>query len=141
MCADNVSGGVEPVFTPEVLPRPINTPEGLRTFNVQDYGAKFLDVRGKAAAEVTAMEHVAVLAAAQAHVDSSVSKTVNMTGAMPWSDFKEIYRWAWEHGCKSCSTFNADGKRGALLVAKSGDPDAESDVCIVDPTTGQKECG
>lgn len=138
MAADNVSGGIEPVFSYK-LDRPVNTPAGLKIFSVEDFGVSALGVRGKLAAAVTAEEHLNVLAAAQANVDSAVSKTVNMTGEMPWQDFKHLYQRAFELGCKGCATFNADGKRGALLVAK--DDESESDICVVDSTTGQRDCG
>ncbi len=142
MCADNVSGGVEPVFSYE-LTRQINTPAGPALATVQDYGVAYLGTRGKLAASVTAKEHVSVLALAQEFVDSAVSKTVNMTGAMPWADFKDIYFRAWGLGCKGCATFNSDGKRMALLMpTKADEPDSEGVLCHVpDPATGQVECG
>jgi ribonucleoside-diphosphate reductase alpha chain len=141
MCADNVSGGIEPVFSYSVQ-RQINTPSGPQIVHVKDYGAGFLGVRGKLASQVTATEHVRVLARAQKHVDSAVSKTVNMTSAMPWQDFKDLYYQAWILGCKGCATFNSDGKRGALLVAKDETQGEDAVSClIVDPTTGQRECG
>ena len=139
LCADNVSGGLEPVFAYE-LDRQINTPEGTSLATVYDYGHHFLQISGKLAKDVTAEEHIAVLATAQKHVDSAVSKTVNMTSAMPWQDFKNIYRQAWELGCKGCATFNSDGKRGALLVAKDETTD-EVSCLIADPATGQRDCG
>ena len=140
LCADNVSGGLEPVFAYE-LERQINTPTGPIQATVQDYGVAYLQTRGKLAKDVTADEHIAVLATAQKHIDSAVSKTVNMTSQMPWEDFKGIYRKAWELGCKGCATFNADGKRGALLVAKDEPSTEEAVSCFVDPTTGQRDCG
>jgi ribonucleoside-diphosphate reductase alpha chain len=142
LCADNVSGGLEPVFSYE-LQRQINSPSGPIMANVEDYGSAFLQTRGKLAAQVTAQEHIAVLSVAQRYVDSAVSKTVNMTGSMPWAGFKDLYREAWELGCKGCATFNADGKRMALLVAKEEPlPDDEAVMClIVDPATGQRDCG
>jgi ribonucleoside-diphosphate reductase alpha chain len=139
MCADNVSGGIEPVFSYSIT-RQINTPTGPMISDIQDYGAAFLGTRGKLSANVTTNEHLAVLARAQRHVDSAVSKTVNMTSDMPWGDFKELYFNAWTMGCKGCTTFNSDGKRTALLVATDETDDAPS--CLsVDPTTGQRECG
>jgi len=141
LCADNVSGGLEPVFA-YAVERQIHTPSGPVTATVSDYGAEFLNVRGKIASDVTAAEHIAVLAAAQHHIDSAVSKTINMTGAMPWNDFKDVYRQAWELGCKGCTTFNADGKRGALLVAKDTDVAEDGVSCLIaDPLTGQRDCG
>lgn len=141
LCADNVSGGLEPVFAYE-LSRQINTPEGPSLATVSDYGVAFLDTRGKLASQVTADEHINVLATAQKFIDSAVSKTVNMTSAMPWQDFKDLYTRAYDLGCKGCATFNADGKRGALLVAQDTSSGEEGVSClIVDPETGQRECG
>lgn len=141
LCADNVSGGIEPVFAYKIQ-RQINAPEGPMLAEVEDYGSAFLQVRGKLAADVTVSEHLAVLAAAQLHVDSAVSKTVNMTSAMPWQDFKDLYRQAWELGCKGCATFNSDGKRGALLVAKDEGTNESAVSCLIaDPQTGQRDCG
>jgi ribonucleotide reductase alpha subunit len=109
---------------------------------IQDYGFGVLNVRGKIAADVTAEEHVKVLATAQQWIDSAVSKTINMTGNMPWEAFKGVYRNAWELGCKGCATFNADGKRGALLVAAEGSNEENAISCLVaDPATGQRDCG
>lgn len=136
LCADNVSGGIEPVFAHRVE-RTINTPSGAERVTVSDYGVEFLGVTGKTAAEVTADEHVAVLVAAQRHVDSAVSKTCNVPIGMPWLDFKAIYQKAWEGGAKGASTFNAGGKRAALLVETK---DGEGTACYVDPATGAREC-
>jgi ribonucleoside-diphosphate reductase alpha chain len=141
LCADNVSGGCEPVFAYE-LTRQINTPAGPQITTVKDYGVAYLNTRGKLASEVTAKEHIKVLATAQSQVDSAVSKTVNMTSAMPWEDFKDLYHMAWELGCKGCATFNSDGKRMALLVAKDDERVDEPVSCLaVNEATGQRECG
>lgn len=147
-CADNVSSGLEPVFS-YTSERPINTPDGTVTYEVADYGYKFLGVEGKQTKDVTAIEHVHVLETAQRHVDSAVSKTCNVTGDMDWADFKDIYMFSWQLGAKGCTTFNQDGKRMALLKPKS---ETESNVvqlhdtqpaigCEIDPETGQRECG
>lgn len=134
MTADNVSSSIEPVYE-YVTSRPVNTPDGVAIMTVEDYGAGVLGIAGKRTAEVTAREHVDVLVAAQEFVDSAVSKTCNVTGEMPWDDFKRIYVDAWERGAKGCTTFNKDGKRAGLL--SSGE---ESAVCEIDPSTGRREC-
>ena len=135
--ADNVSGGIEPVFAYSTQ-RPINTPEGPVIVTIEDYGVKFLGVEGRRASEVTAKEHVAVATMAQRYVDQAISKTCNVTGAMPWTDFKDLYVDAWKSGAKGMTTFNADGKRMALLTAKDN---AEGATCRIDQTTGNRECG
>lgn len=136
MCADNVSSSIEPVFAYSTS-RPVNTPTGPVTEVLEDYGASVLESRGKLAADVTAKEHVDVLITAQRYVDSAVSKTVNMDGrTMPWADFKDIYKRAWESGAKGCTTFNASGLRGALL--SSADKN-EASACVIDEA-GRREC-
>lgn len=127
LCADNVSSGIEPVFAYEAA-RTIRTDDGDRTVIVEDYGAKHLGTWGKLSSDVTSDEHLAVLATAQKYVDSSVSKTCNVSPNMPWSNFKDIYMRAWRMGAKGCTTFNTGGKRGAIL-------------CTIDPVTGAKDCG
>lgn len=135
LSADNVSSGIEPVFAYETT-RPINTLQGAQIFKIEDYGSKFLNTKGKLTRDVTADEHVNVLTCAQTYIDSSVSKTINMTGEMPWEDFKNIYRRAWEGGAKGCTTFNKDGKRMALLTESK----EEALVCAIDAETGQRDC-
>lgn len=135
LTADSVSSGIEPVFSYET-DRLVNTDEGQRLFKLRDYGVREYGVYGKIADDVTAQEHIDVLAMATKLVDSAVSKTVNMDSSMPWEDFKRLYVDAWKNGCKGCATFNKDGKRMALLTAAS----EEKEVCYVDPQTGRKEC-
>jgi ribonucleoside-diphosphate reductase alpha chain len=144
LCADNVSSSIEPVFAYR-QERPINTPTGQAIETLEDYGSKFLNIKGKLASDVTAQEHLNVLLTAQKYLDSAASKTINMDGRkMPWEDFKKIYQTVWEKGGKGCSTFNIAGKRGALL--SEAEPDDievvidEYDMCEIDPLTGRRNC-
>lgn len=138
MCADNISSGIEPVFSYQTQ-RPINTPDGQLILDVADYGVRVLGHHGRLASDVSAQEHIGVLKAAQRWTDSAVSKTVNMDGSMPWADFKALYEDAWAGGAKGCTTFNIDGKRMALLKkASPAEPVAEQ--CTIDPETGRREC-
>lgn len=134
LAADNISSGIEPVFAYQ-MDRTYIGPDGPETVELVDYGADRLGVRGKLAADVTAAEHLAVLTGAQRYMDSAVSKTVNVSGDMPWDDFKSLYQNAWAGGAKGCTTFNADGKRIAMLVAKEETVEA----CRVDEA-GRREC-
>jgi|HubBroStandDraft_4_1064222.scaffolds.fasta_scaffold00019_77 ribonucleoside-diphosphate reductase alpha chain len=134
LCADNVSSGIEPVFAYKTE-RPIMTPEGRIVDTFEDYGAQFLSVRGKVCDEVTADEHVAVLLTAQRYVDSAVSKTCNVNGSMPWADFVGIYSKVHAGGGKGCTTFNRDGKRGALLTSAPSD----ELTCAIDEI-GRRSC-
>jgi ribonucleoside-diphosphate reductase alpha chain len=136
MCADNISGGIEPVFA-HTVDRPIYTQDGTQIERLEDYGVKFFGVRGRLADDVSADEHVDVLTTAQRFVDSAVSKTVNMDGQkMLWIAFKGIYMRAYDGGAKGCATFNKSGKRMALLTSAT----ETGAACSIDPLTGHKEC-
>lgn len=151
LSADNISSGIEPVFS-HSYQRTIQTEDGATTVNVEDYGCAFLGVDGKLSSEVSIEEHVNVLAAAQELVDSAVSKTCNVNPQMPWAEFKQVYMSAWMRGCKGITTFNPEGKRfgilqaspntlaGAHTEAKSEEPQ-EAQACYIDPETGAKTCG
>ncbi len=136
LTCDNITGGVEPMFW-ESGDRPIRTANGVVMMPVEDYGIKFLGVRGKQTNEVSINEHIDVLLTAQKHIDSSISKTINCHhDTTPWEDFKNIYKRVWEGGGKGCSTFVEGGKREALLKRN----DVEDRSCKFDGETGMKEC-
>lgn len=139
LCADNVSSGIEPVFAHE-YDRTINMPDGKRIETVTDYGVRVFKVKGKRAADVTPNEHVAVLIAAQANVDSAVSKTCNIGDDVSFDDFKSVYLNAYEGGAKGCTTFRAAGMRKGILNEKPAEQEAEGGACKYDPTTGMRSC-
>lgn len=135
LCADNVSSGIEPVFSYEA-DRVYIGPDGPRTVTVRDYGVEHLGVQGKRSKDVTLDEHLAVLASASRWVDSAVSKTTNLTGDVPWEEFKDLYLRAWRTGVKGCTVYNVDGKRNAVLTSTDDDASA----CRLDTETGRREC-
>lgn len=155
LAADNVSSSIEPVYRWH-QERTVLMDSGRQTIDLYDYGFANLQVRGKRTSmgEVTAREHVDVLTTAQRHIDSAVSKTVNVTGDMPWDDFKGIYLSAYEAGAKGCTTFNKDGKRAGLFretpepadlpfptTVRDGAGVAEAGLsCEFDPATGRRSC-
>ena len=151
LTADNISSGLEPVFAYS-FKRTVQAMDGVRDELVEDYGARVLGVRGKTTDKVTIQEHLDVLATAAKHVDSAISKTCNVPSDVGWEEFKRVYMMAWMRGCKGCTTFRVDGRRGGILsvseddsqrdretdvVATAGEPEA---MCFVDPLTGRKEC-
>jgi ribonucleoside-diphosphate reductase alpha chain len=139
LTADNVSGGIEPVFS-HSYDRTIQTEDGPIIEEVMDYGYREWKVKGKTANECTADEHLGVLALATRYVDSAVSKTINCSPEMPWEDFKAIYMNAWEMGCKGVTTFNSGGKRYGILNVKEVPKEKEAEACYINFETGQKEC-
>lgn len=140
LAADNISSGIEPVFS-HGYDRTINMPDGVRVERVEDYGVARLGVTGKTADKVTVREHLNALVVAARRVDSAVSKTCNVAPDTPWEDFKAIYHDAWQAGAKGCTTFNVGGKRFGILVAKDEEANVEEgSACRIDSETGRREC-
>jgi ribonucleoside-diphosphate reductase alpha chain len=135
MCADNVSSGIEPVFSYRQR-RQVYMPGGKVETDFDDYGFRVFGVRGRRSSEVTMEEHLAVLTTATYHVDAAVSKTCNVPTTTPWQQFKDLYMRAWELGCKGITTYQVGGKRAGII--ESVDDDAAA--CKVDLVTGRREC-
>ena len=137
LVADNISSGIEPVFS-YGFDRTIQTYEGPRVERVDDYGVRVFGVRGKTAGECSVDEHLGVLLVASKWMDSAVSKTCNVGDEVTFDEFKSIYRKAWAGGAKGCTTFRASGKRTGILVAAP--EEGEGAACYIDPDTGKKTC-
>ena len=62
-------------------------------------------------------QHVAVQAASQHWIDSSISKTANVPTDFPFEQFKDIYMQAYDQGLKGCTTFrfNPENFQGVLV--------------------------
>ena len=135
LCANNISSGIEPVFSLS-MKRTIIGPSGPIIESIDDYGARVFGIRGKVSSKCTADDHLSVLIEAYKWVDSAVSKTCNVSPTMPWEDFKQLYMRAWKNGCKGCSTFNPGGERVGILQ----EDEEGIEACFIDPTTGLNTC-
>ena len=142
ICADNISSGIEPVFS-HTYDRVVHEFEGPVTYEVSDWAYRVHGFKGKTANECTAEEHVKVLCAAQKYVDSSVSKTCNVGDDVDFEQFKALYMMAYDGGAKGCTTFRASGKRMGILKAKEENDnveDTEGKACRIDAETGVRTC-
>jgi ribonucleoside-diphosphate reductase alpha chain len=139
--ADNISSGVEPVFSNE-LDRTVQTEQGPITVPLKDYVYNTYGLRNVTADELSTDDHLAIQMAVQPFVDSAVSKTINVSDAVTFDEFKDIYMKAWKGKLKGCTTFRASGKRyGILNKVEPLEEPIEGAACFIDPTTGNKECG
>lgn len=139
--ADNISSGIEPVFS-KYSKRPINLPgqEG-KIFEFVDYAFREFGTEPRESESVTAQEHIGMLCAAQEWVDSSVSKTCIVSGSMPWEDFKSLYMDAWRGGAKGCTTYTVGASKETLLLRSNGaEESVENEACMLDPETGERSC-
>jgi len=126
--ADNVSSGLEPVFSFKYT-RNVLMPDGSRREEeVSDHAYRlFRRLKGDSAplpdyfvdAQAPApADHVVMQAAVQKYIDSSISKTINVPADFPFEQFKDVYLQAYELGCKGCTTYRPNEVTGAVLEAK-----------------------
>jgi ribonucleoside-diphosphate reductase alpha chain len=127
--ADNVSSGIEPVFA-HAYTRNVLMPDGTRREEqVSDYAYRqFRTAFGDdtalpdyfvTAQQLAPADHLSVQAAAQKYIDSSISKTINCPPQISFAEFKEVYRSAYDQGCKGCTTFRPNAVTGAVLQTVS----------------------
>ncbi len=130
--ADNVSSGIEPVFSYRYT-RSMLMPDGTRREEeVSDYAYRlFRRLKGETAplpdyfvdAQGLAPEdHLVMQAAVQRHIDSSISKTINLPADIAFDDFKDIYTRAYAMGCKGCTTYRPNEVTGSVLEARPEAP-------------------
>ncbi len=148
--ANNVSGGIEPVFS-HYYDRTIQTFDGPKTERVEDY-AYTQGIEGRAANDISVQEHLAVLLLAQHYIDSACSKTCNVGDDVTYESFKQVYVDAWKGGAKGCTTFRLSGKRYGVLqtvekkekvsneTEEMAEEERKVEACFIDPNTGHKEC-
>ncbi|MBF0418073.1 MAG: adenosylcobalamin-dependent ribonucleoside-diphosphate reductase [Magnetococcales bacterium] len=122
---NNCSGGIEPTFAHEYI-RNI-TVEGRKTRKpvTVKSAERFLHQgedwwRFDTAYGTNPSQHLAVQAAAQKGIDSSVAKTINTPYDIPYDEFKNLYEQAWAMGCKGCTTFRPSdaGQTGVLQTTE-----------------------
>ncbi len=130
--ADNVSSGLEPVFS-FAYTRAVLQPDGSRREEeVTDYAYHlFRRLKGEAAplpgSFVDALgldpgDHVVMQAAVQKFIDSSISKTINVPESISFEAFKDVYQQAYDLGCKGCTTYRPNDVTGAVLEVKKDKP-------------------
>ena len=123
--ADNISSGLEPVFSFKYR-RHVLMPDGTRREEeVSDYAFRlYRRLKGPDAALTNAFvdaqslapeDHLVMQAAVQKYIDSSISKTINVPEDVSFDDFKDIYAQAYELGCKGCTTYRPNDVTGAVL--------------------------
>ncbi len=130
--ADNVSSGIEPVFSFRHT-RNLLMPDGTRREEeVADYAYRlFRRLKGEGAPlpdyfvdaqALTPQDHLVMQAAVQKHVDSAISKTINVPAEIAFERFEDIYRQAYALGCKGCTTYRPNEVTGAVLEARPQAP-------------------
>ena len=107
--ADNASNGIEPPYS-WTYQRKKRMPDGTHE-DLRRRGPRLAALPAPAAAtwtscrpqfvtalEISALDHMRMVAAVAPFVDSAISKTVNVPEDYPYADFKDLYLEAWNAG-------------------------------------------
>lgn len=139
LLAGNISSGIEPVFAWHYTRR-IRQGDGeaTREHEVLDYAyAEYCRLHGRPKSDdelpaafvstdmITPHEHLLMQAALQKHVDSAISKTINVPTDFPFEDFQDIYTQAYDLGLKGCTTFRPSEHITGVLVRSEPTPAAK----------------
>ncbi|WP_265950204.1 adenosylcobalamin-dependent ribonucleoside-diphosphate reductase [Dechloromonas sp. A34] len=123
--ADNASNGIEPPFS-WTYSRKKRMPDGtLKEYSVEDYAWRLYKHLGGdvsklpeyfvTALEISAAAHKDMVAAVAPHIDTAISKTVNVPGDYPYEDFQDLYMSAWKSGLKGLATYRPNSILGSVL--------------------------
>ena len=136
LLAGNVSSGIEPVFAYSYKRRILQADGSAKEEAVEDYAIRvWRSVKGDAtppedlfvsAQTLKPADHLTMQAAAQALIDSSISKTVNCPEDIGFEDFADIYIEGYHLGCKGLTTYRPNAITGSVLkTAEAPKPEPE----------------
>lgn len=147
--ADNASNGIEPPFSWTYNRKKREADGSTREFTVEDHAWRLFNAlvpeetrRGQGlpeyfvnALEMSAHDHLEMMAQVQPYIDTAISKTVNIPADYPFEDFQTLYMRAWKAGLKGLATYRPNSILGSVLsttpVAKKEEPKKE--VAKLDP--------
>ena len=123
--ADNASNGIEPAFS-WFYTRKKRMPDGTsKDYPVEDHAWRVFKHQGGdvdhlpptfvSALDISAIDHMKMVAAVAPYIDTSISKTVNVPADYPYEDFKDLYTEAWKAGLKGLATYRPNSVLGSVL--------------------------
>jgi ribonucleoside-diphosphate reductase alpha chain len=139
--ADNASNGIEPPFSWTYSRKKRMQDGTLKEYSVEDYAWRLYKHQGGdvtklpdyfvTALEISAQAHKDMVAAVAPHIDTSISKTVNVPADYPYEDFQDLYMSAWKSGLKGLATYRPNSVLGSVLSvdapkAETVTPDAKA---------------
>jgi ribonucleoside-diphosphate reductase alpha chain len=132
--ADNASNGIEPPYSWTYQRKKREGDGSHKVYDVEDHAWRLYKHLGGdveklppqfvTALEISALDHMRMVAAVAPFVDSAISKTVNVPEDYPYDEFKGLYLAAWKAGLKGITTYRPNKVLGSVLsVAK---PEAQT---------------
>jgi ribonucleoside-diphosphate reductase alpha chain len=123
--ADNASNGIEPAFSWFYTRKKRMMDGSTKDYPVEDHAWRIYKQQGGdtdklppafvTALEISAIDHMKMVAAVAPFIDTSISKTVNVPADYPYEDFKDLYTEAWKAGLKGLATYRPNSVLGSVL--------------------------
>ena len=123
--ADNASNGIEPPYSWTYQRKKREADGSKKTYDVEDYAWRLYKHRGGdveklppqfvTALEISALDHMRMVAVVAPFVDSAISKTVNVPEDYPYEQFQDLYLEAWKAGLKGITTYRPNAVLGSVL--------------------------
>ncbi len=131
--ADNAANGIEPPYSWTYQRKKREADGSHKVYDVEDHAWRLyrhiggdvakLPPQFVTALEISALDHMRMVAVIAPFVDSAISKTVNVPENYPFEEFKDLYFEAWKAGLKGITTYRPNGVLGSVL---SVTPQSES---------------
>ncbi len=131
LVSNNVSSGIEPIFTFSYFRNVIVSGKKTKTQQeVLDYAYLKYKLKNNSltlpnyfvsSENITVEDHINIQAAAQKYIDTSISKTINVKTDCSYNDFKNIYIDAYKKGLKGVTTFrfNPNFSSGVMVTKEN----------------------
>jgi ribonucleoside-diphosphate reductase alpha chain len=123
--ADNAANGIEPPYSWTYQRKKRESDGSHKVYDVEDHAWRLYRHAGGdmdklppafvTALEISALDHMRMVAAIAPFVDSAISKTVNVPEDYPYDDFRDLYLEAWKAGLKGITTYRPNGVLGSVL--------------------------
>ena len=123
--ADNAANGIEPPYSWTYQRKKREADGSHKVYDVEDHAWRLyrhiggdvtkLPPQFVTALEISALDHMHMVAAVAPFVDSAISKTVNVPESYPFEEFKDLYLEAWKAGLKGITTYRPNGVLGSVL--------------------------
>jgi len=136
--ADNASNGIEPAFSWFYTRKKRMAEGGTKDYAVEDHAWRSYKHMGGdmnklppafvTALEISALDHMKMVAAVAPFIDTSISKTVNVPADYPYEDFKGLYTAAWKAGLKGLATYRPNNVLGSVLSVTPEIKQAKAEV-------------
>lgn len=108
------SSGIEPNFDWEYNRKDSYGETKIRHFMLEQFPDGLPDY-AKSALEIPVERHIAVQAAVQVYIDSSISKTCNLPHTATPEDISRTYKQAYASGCKSITAYRSGSRKEEVL--------------------------